>query len=168
MIPQWSRGNWSSHKQELPDVFGAPFSSAAASWRPHLDDDSTSPWHRDTCFTAGIHPPSPTACTHKPVSGTCKVSTPIKNDSSLRIGPHPPELALIYSRKLDAGELWHAGAVIQEMRTRFWIWGALWRTWYLSARTKHGPLDAEWQNREGQGLLCAVFTLDSYSFISTE
>lgn len=87
MIPQWSSGNWSSHKQ----VFVAPFSSAASSWRPHLDDGSTSPWHRDTCFTAGIHPPSPTACTHKPVSGTCKVSTPIKNDSGLRIGPHPPD-----------------------------------------------------------------------------
>lgn len=80
---------------------GAPFSSSSSSSaaltvptlvrRPHLEHGSTSGWHRDTCVTAGIHPPYPTAWTHKHVIGTCKVSTPIKTDSGLSMGPRPPD-----------------------------------------------------------------------------
>lgn len=85
---------------------------------------SSQPWLQIISITipAGIHPQYPTAWTHQRIIETHIVPTPIKRiQTRALVHTLLMERALIYSSKLDAGELWHACLVIQEIRTRLWI-----------------------------------------------
>lgn len=94
-------------------------------------------------------------------------SQPITNDSGLRIGPRPPDGR---SFDLHNGENW-----MQVNFDTLAQWSRKWEPGSGSAEcrdepdtSRPGPNTRLWTNPEGWGLLCAVFTLDGYGFISWE
>lgn len=147
--------------------FGASLQqSPALMQRPRLTRNS-SLCHRDTWVTGGIALNTRQAAydgrNAKQVIKTCKDPTPIKMTQPwILFHTLLIKQALIYSWKLDAGELWHACPVIQEIRNRFcdkpdtsWPGPSVCLE-ALSCSTPRG------------GVCSALSSLWTFSFISTE
>lgn len=166
MFPQSLVINYESRRCSMLQHFSTASALPTLMQRPQLTHNS-SLCHHDTCVAGGIilntQQPAYDGWNTKQMIKTCKDPTPIKTIQPwILFHTLLIEQALIYSWKLDAGELWHACSVIQEIRNRFCdkpdtSWpglNACLKT--LSCSTLRG------------GVCSALSSLWTFSFISTE